>query len=176
MRFFWAIGRGIASVWHWLGGPWRALKAFCIALINMDRRQMRSLFSIAMLGGIIALSFQNAGLILMVRQLLGDALPGSLFGKMALNQQLWNNGIIALFCVSLALVVWGADYFTAKYKGGEISAGRGVDEARVEAAKRVEKAAHDEREAIEDEAGPIPATVDNSGQIVPDDGFEDATK
>lgn len=137
---------------------------------------MRSLFSIAMLGGIIALSFQNAGLILMVRQLLGDALPGSLFGKMALNQQLWNNGIIALFCVSLALVVWGADYFTAKYKGGEISAGRGVDEARVEAAKRVEDAARDEREAIEDEAKPIPATVDNSGQIVPDDGFEEATR
>lgn len=171
-----AIGRGIAAVWHWLGGPWRAFKGFWVALINMDRRQMRSLFSIAMLGGIIALSFQNGGLILMVRQLLKDAAPGSLFGQMALNQQLWNNIIIMVFCVSLALIVWGADYFTAKYKGGEISAGRGVDEARVEAAKRVEKAAHDEREAIEDEAAPIPATVNQSGQIVPDDGFEDATK
>lgn len=168
--------RAIAAVWHWLGGPWRAFKGFWVALINMDRRQMRSLFSIAMLGGIVALSFQNGGLILMVRQLLKDAAPGSLFGQMAINQQLWNNIIIMVFCVSLALIVWGADYFTAKYKGGEISAGRGVDDARVEAAKRVEKAAHDEREAIEDEAKPIPATVDNSGQIVPDDGFEDATR
>jgi hypothetical protein len=171
-----AIGRAIAAVWHWLGGPWRSIKGFCLALINMDRRQMRSLFSIAMLGGIIALSFQNGGLILMVRQLLKDAAPGSLFGQMALNQQLWNNIIIMVFCVSLALIVWGADYFTAKYKGGEISAGRGVDEARVEAAKRVEQAAHDERKEIEQETAPIPATVDQSGQIVPDDGFEDATK
>lgn len=168
--------RAIAAVWHWLGGPWRAFKGFWVALINMDRRQMRSLFSIAMLGGIIALSFQNGGLILMVRALLRDAAPGSLFGQMALNQQLWNNIIIMVFCVSLALIVWGADYFTAKYKGGEISAGRGVDEARVEAAKRVEQAAHDERKEIEQETSPIPATVDQSGQIVPDDGFEDATK
>ena len=152
------LGKGIAGFWRWLGGPFRAFKAFLVALINMDRRQMRSLFSIAMLGGIIALSFQNGALILMVRELLGEARPGSLFGQMALNQQLWNNGIISLFCVSLALVVWGADYFTAKYKGGEISAGNAeADAARIEAAKRVEQAAKDERKVIEGEAAhPVP--------------------
>ncbi len=153
------IGRAIAAVWHWLGGPFRAFRDLCIALVNMSRVQMRALFSIAMLGGIIALSFQNTGLILMVRQLLGEARPGSLFGQMALNQQLWNNVIITVFCVSLALVVWGADYLRAKYKDAEISAGNGVDEARLEGAKRVEAAAHEEAAAVKDEieANPAPA-------------------
>ena len=127
MNLLRAIGTAIATVWAWLGGPWRSLKAFALALINMDRRQMRSLFSIAMLGGIIALSFQNVGLIAMVRTLLRDALPGSLFGQMALNQQFWNNIIIMVFSVSLAMIVWGADYFTAKYKGGEFTAGNRGD-------------------------------------------------
>jgi hypothetical protein len=155
-----AIGRAFAAVWHWLGGPWRSLRALAIALVNMSRVQMRALFSIAMLGGIIALSFQNTGLILMVRQLLGEARPGSLFGQMALNQQLWNNIIITVFCVSLALVVWGADYLRAKYKDAEISAGTGVDEARLEGAKRVEEAAKEEAAAVKDEieAHPTPAT------------------
>lgn len=111
---------------------------------------MRSLFSISMLGGIIALSFQNAGLILMVRQLLGDALPGSLIGQMALHQQFWNNAIIMVFCVSLALIVFGADYFTARVKGIELSAGKGDR--------------------------PIPAKIDEDGKIVPVDSFEDETK
>lgn len=153
MSFLRAIGRAIAAVWHWLGGPWRTLKALVIGLVNMDRRRMRSLFSLAMLGGIMALSFQNGFLILMVRQLLGDALPGSLFGKMALNQQFWNNIIIMLFCVAMALVVWGADYVSAKYKDFEVGAGNRHD-SRVAAAKQVEQAASDEREAIENETQP----------------------
>lgn len=148
-----ATCRGIAAVWHWLGGPWRSLKAFCVVLVNLSRQQMRSLFSIAMLGGIIALSFQNMGLIYSVRQLLGDALPGSLFGQMSLNQQLWNNIIILVFCVSLALIVWGADRFAAKVRGMEISASRGAPAAK-----------------------PIPATIADDGEIMPDDNFEELTE
>lgn len=132
MTFLRTIGRGIAAVWHWFGGPWRTLKALVIGLVNMDRRRMRSLFSLAMLGGIMALSFQNGFLILMVRQLLGDALPGSLFGKMALNQQFWNNVIIMLFCTAMALVVWGADYVSAKYGKFGVTAGNGEDAAKAE--------------------------------------------
>ncbi len=174
------IGRALAAVWHWLGGPFRVFRDLCIALVNMSRVQMRALFSIAMLGGIISLSFMNTGLILMVRQLLGEARPGSLFGQMALNQQLWNNVIITVFCVSLALVVWGADYLRAKYNGAEITAGNGADEAMIAGAKRVEDAAHEEAAAVKDEiadaAAPKPATIDPTGQIMPNDGFEDATK
>lgn len=153
------IGRAIAAVWHWLGGPWRTLKGTVVGLVNMDRRRMRSLFSLAMLGGIIALSFQNSFLILMVRQILGVAKPGSLFGQMALNQQMWNNIIIMLFCVAMALVVWGADYISAKYSakdGFGITAGQGEDAARLEGAKEVKAAAADKVDEIEQEVAAAP--------------------
>ena len=81
-----------------------------------------------MLGGIIALSLQNIGLIVMVRRVLGDASPGSLFGQMALNQQRWNNAIMAGFGLILGLVVFGADYFRAKVDQREVEFGRGKPE------------------------------------------------
>ncbi len=113
---------------HALFYPFRAIGDFLRALINMDRRQMRALFSVAMLGGIVSLSFQNIGLIMMVRNLLKDAGPGSLFGQMALNQQWWNNAIMAGFATILGMVVWGADYLKAKYGDKEFEAGKKGDE------------------------------------------------
>lgn len=100
-----------------------SIRDFMRALINLSRAQLRVMFSLAMLGGIIALSMQNIALIAVVYRKLGDAAPGSLFGQMALNQQWWNNAIMAGFAAILGLVVWGADYLRAKYPGGEIEAG-----------------------------------------------------
>lgn len=112
---------------HWLGHPFRCMARACIALINLTQTQIRALFSLGMLGGIIALSFQNIGLIVMVRRLLRDAAPGSLFGQMALNQQFWNNAIMAGFGLILGLVVFGADYFRAKVDQREIEFGKKGD-------------------------------------------------
>lgn len=97
-------------------------------LINLNQTQIRALFSLGMLGGIIALSLQNISLIIMVRHILGVASPGSLFGKMAMDQQWWNNAIMAGFGGILGLVVFGADYF--KFKNGDIEGGfgKGSDE------------------------------------------------
>lgn len=72
----------------------------------------------------VSLSLQNIGLISLVRQTLNDAEPGSLFGAMALNQQWWNNAIIAGFGLILGLVVFGADYFKAKVNQKEIEFGK----------------------------------------------------
>lgn len=143
-----AIGKSIAAIWWWLGGPWRSFKALAVVLVNLSRQQMRALFSIAMLGGIIALSFQNIGLIWEVKALLGQA-KETLFGEMVLAQQFWNNVIIMVFCVSLALIVFGADYFRAKYGDAEFSAGRGAPDP------------HQQQQ-------PIPASIDTTGQIRPD--------
>lgn len=117
---------GTRAFFHWLGTPCRAFGNFLRALVNLTRTQMRAIFSLAMLGGVIALSFQNLGLMFMVDQRLKDAVPGSLFGQMALNQQWWNNAIIAGFAGILGLVVWGADYLKAKYGGVELEAGDGT--------------------------------------------------
>lgn len=112
---------------HWLGHPFRCMARACIALINLSQTQIRALFSLGMLGGIISLSFQNIGLIVMVRRALGEAAPGSLFGAMALNQQWWNNAIMAGFGAILGLVVFGADYFRAKVDQREIEFGKKGD-------------------------------------------------
>lgn len=110
---------------HWLGTPFRAIGNFLRALINLTRQQVRAIFSLAMLLGIIALSFQNMLLLYWVFSFLKGAVPGSLFGQMALSQQFYNNAISAGFAAIVGLVVWGADYLKAKYGGVELEAGDG---------------------------------------------------
>lgn len=117
--------RTVAAFFHWLGTPFRAFGNFLRALVNLTRQQMRAIFSLAMLLGIIALSFQNMALLYWVFSFLKNEAPGSLFGQMALSQQFWNNAIAAGFAAIVALVVWGADYLKAKYGGVEIEAGDG---------------------------------------------------
>lgn len=111
------------AFFRWLGYPFHVGANFLRALVNLSRVQMRAIFSLAMLGGIIALSFQNLGLMFMVDK--RAASTESLFGQMALNQQWWNNAIMAGFAAILGMVVWGADYLRAKYGGVEVEAGDG---------------------------------------------------
>lgn len=112
---------------HWLGHPFRAFGALLRALVNLTRIQMRALFSVAMLGGIISLSFQNMALIALVYRLGDGASIQSLLGKMVLSQQFWNNAIMGSFALILGLVVWGADRFRMKSRIAEIEAGRQPD-------------------------------------------------
>jgi hypothetical protein len=111
------------AFFYWIGTPFRAFGNFLRALVNLTRTQMRAIFSLAMLGGIIALSFQNLGLMFLVEK--RNAGIESLFGQMALNQQWWNNAIMGGFATILGMVVWGADYLRAKYGGMELEAGDG---------------------------------------------------
>lgn len=117
----------LAAFCRWLGRPFRAMACAFRVLINLTQTQIRALFSLGMLGGIVALSFQNTGLIVLVRSVLKDASPGSLFGEMALNQQFWNNVIMGGFGLILGLVVFGADYFRAKINQKEIEFGNKPD-------------------------------------------------
>jgi hypothetical protein len=109
---------------HWLGHPFRAIGNALRALVNLSRIQMRAIFSLAMLGGIISLSFQNIALIVLVDQ-RGNVQIASLMGKMVLSQQFWNNAIMASFATILGLVVWGADRLRMKSRIAEIEAGKG---------------------------------------------------
>ena len=118
----------LTTFMHWLGHPFRCCARAFTALINLTQTQIRALFSLGMLGGIIALSFQNIGLIVMEGRVLDDAEPGSLFGAMALNQQWWNNAIMAGFGTILGLVVFGADYLKARHGDTEVGFGRGDEE------------------------------------------------
>ncbi len=112
---------------HWVGHPFQSVSRGCVFLINLNHTQIRALFSLGMLGGIIALSLQNIGLIVMVKHILGEASPGSLFGQMAMDQQWWNNVIMAGFGGILGLVVFGADYLKFKHGKTEGSFGKEDD-------------------------------------------------
>lgn len=113
----------IGGFFNWLGTPFRAFGNFLRALVNLSRTQMRAIFSLGMLAGIIALSLQNLGLMVLVEKKRAGV--ETLFGQMALSQQFWNNAIMAGFGTILGLVVFGADWMRAKYGNLELTAGKG---------------------------------------------------
>lgn len=86
-------------------------------------------------------------------------------------------GTLALCLAVLVVIVMAGGRLSFKASKSGIEADVGRDDGKVEGARRVEAAAREERKEVEAEAKPpTPATIAPSGQIVPDDGFEDATK
>lgn len=121
----------LRAFFHWLGTPFWAFGNFMRALVNLTRTQMRAIFSLGMLGGIVALSFQNLGMLYLVYA-KGISDKETLFAQMALSQQFWNNAIMAGFAAILGLVVFGADYLRAKHGGFEFAAGKGEDKTTLD--------------------------------------------
>tara|TARA_B100000586_G_C20076521_1_gene413324 strand:+ start:970 stop:1332 length:363 start_codon:yes stop_codon:yes gene_type:complete len=103
-------------------GPFRMMKECFIFIANMNSKQVRSIFAMALLLGIISLSLMNISLIVFARE---EDDVGSLFSAMIQNQQFWNNAMMCIFAVIIGLVVWGATRFNAKYGDNEFSAGTG---------------------------------------------------
>ncbi|WPZ05473.1 hypothetical protein [Pelagerythrobacter marinus] len=91
-----------------------------LACLSLTRAQVRSLYSIAMLAGIIA--FCGAGAVL-----LWFAYDAALFNpqwfRLATEAIRYIFALIAMFAAIVALTVFGADYFKAKYGDAEIEAG-----------------------------------------------------
>lgn len=121
----------LRAFFHWLGTPFRSFGNFLRALVNLTRTQMRAIFSLGMLGGIVALSFQNLAMLYWV-YVKGISDKDTLFAQMALSQQFWNNAIMAGFAAILGLVVFGADYLRAKHGGFEFAAGKGEDKTTLD--------------------------------------------
>lgn len=121
----------VRAFFYWLGTPFRAFADFLRALVNLSRTQMRAIFSLGMLAGIIALSLQNLGLMVLVEKKRAGV--ETLFGQMALSQQFWNNAIMAGFGTILGLVVFGADFLRAKYGGFEATMGKGENKLTMDA-------------------------------------------
>lgn len=115
---------------------WEAVKAafrgifstagiVAMTMINLDGRQMRSIFSLGLLGGIIALSLQNIGLIYLAKQALDDGEVYRPLFTLLQSQMRFNSGLVAWFALILGLVVWGADYFRASLGKKSIEMGKG---------------------------------------------------
>jgi len=88
-------------------------------MLSMTRTQVRSLYALAMLGGIVALSVEAWFLIGFARDATGP------WFLMLLERLRYVSGLTALFALIIALTVFGADYFRAKYGEHEVGFGRG---------------------------------------------------
>jgi len=109
----------------WIGTPLRAISRGLMVLVNLSGQQMRALFSLAMIGGMIATSFQNIFYLHLAKTAVerGEQyLP--LFGLIA-KQITFNSYLIAWFAGIMGLIVFGADYFRAKHGETEIGFGKG---------------------------------------------------
>jgi hypothetical protein len=86
-------------------------------------------------------------------------------------------GTLALCLAVLVVIVMAGGRLSFKASKSGIEADVGRDDGRVEGARPVEAAAREERKEVEAEAKPpTPATISPSGDILPDDNFEDATR
>jgi len=109
---------------HWFGHPVRAIVAALKVLVNLTRQQMRALFSLAMMGGMIALSTQNIVYTYFARRAVDQ---GESYGRLfdlIQEQMRFNSALIAWFAIILGLIVFGADYLRAKWGDREIDMGR----------------------------------------------------
>lgn len=112
----------LSRFWHWLGTPFRAIVA-------LNFRQVRSLFSIAMLCGVVALSVENWALVALAHHSIDSGETVTVWIGLLLERLRYNSGLQAWFSVILGLVVFGAEYFRAKWGDKEIGAGRGENSA-----------------------------------------------
>lgn len=117
----------VAAFFRWLGHPFRALANAFSLLVNLTSRQIKALFSLAMLGGMITLSFQNIGLTYAAKDATEKGDVYARFFNLIQEQMRFNSGLIAWFAVIMGLIVFGADYFRAKVGDKEVGFGRGKD-------------------------------------------------
>lgn len=100
---------------HWLGTPLRAA-------VSLTDAQIKSLYSVAMLAGIVALS---AGAAVLLTFAYGAATANHEWFKLAVEILRYMMGLIGLFALAQALIVFGADYFDFKWGDKEARGGRG---------------------------------------------------
>lgn len=93
---------------------------FLKAITSLDRAQVRSLYSVAMLAGIMALSVESWVLLGMAK---GAASGDPRWFNLLVERLRYDAMLVGLFALIVALTVFGADYFKAKWGDREFEAG-----------------------------------------------------
>lgn len=110
-----------------LVSPFTAAGRAFVWLVALPREQMRNLFSLFMLAGIIALTLTNNFFLFMAK------------GAISRNEAVWygilfeqlrfNNYLIGWFAGIVGLLVFGADYIRGRIAGYELGFGKGGEPA-----------------------------------------------
>lgn len=91
---------------------------------NMTSVQVRSVFSFAMLGGIMALSVENWVLIGLAHHAVESGEKSDIWFGLIVERTRYNSGLQFWFALVMALVVWGATRFRVRSGDREIDMGK----------------------------------------------------
>lgn len=95
------------------------------AIVGLGREQVRSLFAVAMLAGIVALSAQGWAAVALIHHVAHTGTFNRDLFNVLIFVLRWTFYLIAGGAACVALVVFGADWLRAKYGSAEIDLGRG---------------------------------------------------
>lgn len=112
---------------HWLGTPFRAIAASARFLVDLTPQQLKSIFSLGMLGGMIALSWHNVWYTYRAEAAVAKGAAYKDFFTLLAEQIRFNSYLVAWFALIMGLVVFGADYIHAKWGDKEAGFGRGTE-------------------------------------------------
>lgn len=118
-----SITSRIRAFFRWLGHPFRAVANAFKVLVNLSAQQVKALFSVGMLAGMVSLSFQNMGLTYVAQKAVDKGDTFRIFFDLIQEQMRFNSGLTAWFAIILGLVVFGADYFKARWGDREFETG-----------------------------------------------------
>lgn len=126
-----------------LGAPFRVAGLLIRFLLDLTPAQLRTLFALTMIGGMVALSVQNVALSFFAKNAIerGDTyLP---FFDLIQEQMRFNSALVAWFAIIMGLIVFGADYFRAKHGESELGFGKGQrPDAQASAQRAYEEPEH----------------------------------
>jgi hypothetical protein len=115
------------SFFRYIAYPFKVVGNVLRLLVNLSSQQIKALFSLAMLGGMISLSFQNAALTYVAKQAVEQGDTFRVFFNLIQEQMRFNSVLIAWFALIMGLIVFGADFFRARIGNKEVNFGRGQD-------------------------------------------------
>jgi hypothetical protein len=116
----------VTEFFHWLGKPFRALGSGIYFLLNLTTQQMRALFSLVMLGGMVVLSLVNVWYSYRAEGTVEKGHEYHSFFELIQEQLRFNSGLIAWFALIMGLIVFGAEVFRAKMGDKEVEIRRGT--------------------------------------------------
>lgn len=124
--------RYLAAFVHWLGKPFRAAARSIAFMVDLTPRQMQSLCTLALIGGIMANSFWQYLYVSGVRRAAMSGMPfNSPYFEVATNAVKWLAMMSGGFAMFMCLIAFGADWLRFKMRDIEFDAGHdnGPDQA-----------------------------------------------
>lgn len=117
----------LLAILRWLNTPFRTFARAARFLVDLTPQQLKSVFSLGMLGGIVALSWHNVWYTYRAEAAVEKGEAYKPFFALLTDQIKFNSYLVAWFAVIMGLVVFGADYIHAKWGDKEAGFGRGPD-------------------------------------------------